>query len=264
MFDGGAGSLIGAFFTLGLLMAIVAVITGRRLPDEAATRPRAIYLSVAMLPVLVIGVVAAAKFLETAVQLILGPESGVESLMGRLGGLGGLGGMGGGGMPTGGGAGGLGDLISGLGGNLGFDPTEAVIRTLVATGITAVVAFAMYRLHQGWRDRVFDGPGFGDSPAARTFQAFAYTVVLIFVVLFVVSAVKAGYGVFRVVAPGTSAIFSFSESAEREQGIADIVSGIALAAASWWLLEMHWKLASRLRGDAAPDAAPEVPEPPAA
>ncbi|MGZ8630907.1 MAG: hypothetical protein ACXWZF_08055 [Actinomycetota bacterium] len=256
MFDGGAGSLISGFVALGLLMAIVAVITGRRLPDEASTRPRAIYLSVAMLPVLVIGVVAAAKFLEATVQLILGPESGVEDLMGGLGGLGGLGG----GRMSDAGAGGLGDLLTGLGGDLGFDPADAAIRTMVAAGTTAIVAFAMYRLHQGWRDQVFDDAVFHGSPATRTFQAFAYTVVLIFVVLFVVSAVKAGYGVFRVAAPGTSAIFSFSESAEREQGIADIVSGLALAAGSWWLFQTHWKLAAKLRGDSAPG----VPEPPAA
>ena len=74
--------------------------------------------------------------------------------------------------------------------------------------------------------------------AARVFQALAYTVVLIFVVLFAVGAVKAGYGVFRVVAPDTSAMISISETAEREGGIADIVSGLALAGASWWVFQM--------------------------
>ena len=97
----------------------------------------------------------------------------------------------------------------------------------------------------GWRQALVDDAGFLGSLAARTFQAFAYMVVLIFVVLFAVSAVKAGYGIFRVVAPDTSAVFALSESAERERGIADIVSGLALAGASWWLLQMHWKLAAR-------------------
>ncbi|MGH2630963.1 MAG: hypothetical protein ACRDHI_10465 [Actinomycetota bacterium] len=259
MFDGGAGSLIWGFFALGLLMAIVAVITGRGLPDQASMRPRAIYLSVAMLPVLVIGVVAAAKFLEALVQLTLGPESGVGDL---VRGLGGLGGMGAGDAGGGGGLGSLGGLLAGLGDNLALDPKDAAIRTLVASGITAIVAFAVYRLHHGWRRTLVDAAGFGDSPASRTFQAFAYTVVLIFVVLFVVSAVKAGYGVFRVVAPGTSAVFSLSENAERERGIADIVSGVALAAASWWLIQLHWKLAGTLRGDTPQE--PAVPKPPAA
>jgi hypothetical protein len=257
MFDGGAGSLISGFLALGLLMAIVAVITGRRLPDETSTRPRAIYLSVAMLPVLVIGVLAATAFLEAAVQLILGPESGKEQL---LGGLGGLAGLAGGGMP-GTDMGGIGDLLTGMG-DFGLSATDAAIRTLVASGITAVVAFALYRLHQDWRRPVIDDAGFVSSPAARVLQAFAYTVVLIFVVLFAVSAVKAGYGVFRVVAPDTSAVLSFSESAERERGIADIVSGLALAGASWWLFQKHWKLAATWRGETA--ATPDVPEPPTA
>jgi hypothetical protein len=252
MFDGGAGSLVAGFVTLGLLMAIVAVITGRHLPDERATRPRAIYLSVAMLPVLVIGVLAAAAFLEAAVQLMLGPESGQDLLNG-------LGGMAGGGMP--GDMGQLGGLLTGMG-DFGLDPADAAIRTLVTSGITAVVAFALYRLHQDWRQGLIDDASFAGSAATRTFQAFAYTVVLIFVVLFAVSAVKAGYGIFRVIAPDTSAVLSLSESAERERGIADIVSGLALAAASWWLLQMHWKLAATLRGDTTATATP--PPPPAA
>ncbi len=250
MFDGGAGSLVSGFVTLGLLMAIVAVITGRRLPDESSTRPRAIYLCVAMLPVLVIGVLAATAFLEAVVQLILGPESGKEQL------LSGLGGLAGGGLP-GADMGGIGDLLAGMG-DLGLSATDAAIRTLVASGITAVVAFALYRLHQEWRRPLIDDAGFAGSPAARVLQAFAYTVVLIFVVVFAVGAVKAGYGVFRVVAPDTSALFALSESAERERGIADIVSGLALAGASWWLFQMHWKLAATWRGDTAP----VVPGPP--
>jgi hypothetical protein len=250
MFDGGAGSVVSGFFVLGLLMAIVAVITGRHLPDETSTRPRAIYLSVAMLPVLVIGVMAAAAFLEAAVQLILGPETG-EDL---------LGGLVGGGMP-GAEMGGLGDLLTGLGHSFGLD-RDAVIRTLVASGITAIVAFAVYRLHQDWRRQLLDDVSFRGSPASRTFQAFAYTVVLIFVVVFVVSAVKAGYGVFRVVTPGTSTLFAFSETVERERGIADIVSGLSLAGASWWLLQMHWNLAATWRGDSA--YAPAAPGSPVA
>ena len=249
MFDGGAGSLISGFVTLGLLMAIVAVITGRRLPDERATRPRAIYLSVAMLPVLVIGVLAAAAFLEAAVQLVLGPESGQDLLDG-------LGGMAGGGMP--GDLGQLGGLLTGMG-DFGLDPADAAIRTLVSSGITAVVSFAIYRLHQDWRQGLMHDPSFAGSVATRTFQAFAYTVVLIFVVLFAVSAVKAGYGIFRVVAPDTSAVFSLSESAERERGIADIVSGLALAAASWWLMQMHWKMAGTLRGETPATTRPSPP-----
>jgi hypothetical protein len=249
MFDGGAGSLVTGFVTLGLLMAIVAVITGRRLPDERATRPRAIYLSVAMLPVLVIGVLAAAAFIEAAVTLLLGPESGQDLLDG-------LGGLAGGGMP--GDLGQLGGLLSGMG-DLGLDPADAAIRTLVTSGITAVVAFAIYRLHLDWRRGFMNEAAFVGSVATRTFQAFAFTVVLIFVVLFAVSTVKAGYGIFRVAAPDTSAVLSLSESAERERGIADIVSGLALAAASWWLLQLHWKLAATLRGDSSATMTPPPP-----
>ena len=158
MFNGGAGTLVSGFVVLSLLMAIVAVITGRRLPDETSMRPRAIYLSVAMLPVLVIGVLAATAFLEAVVLLILGPESGKEEL------LSGLGGLAGGGMP-GTDMGRLGDLLTGMG-DFGFSATGAVIRTLVSSGVTAVVAFALYRLHQDWRRPLLDDAGFAGSRLA--------------------------------------------------------------------------------------------------
>lgn len=264
MFHGGGGQLGAGFVSLALLAAIVGVIAGRRMPDDASTRPRAIYLSAAMLPALVIGVLAAARFLEALVRLILGPESAREALAelggGRLGDLiggGGLGGM----LGDSGGAGGLGGLaglLAGLG--EGLDPTDAVIRTLVASGITAIVAFAIYRLHLEWRGTVTDADGFLGSAAARVFQAVAYTVVLIFVVLFALAVVKAGYGVFRAIAPGTSAAFAISETAEREQGIADIVTGVALAAGSWWVFFKAWDLAATWRGESS--ASPTVPAPP--
>jgi hypothetical protein len=253
VFDGGGGALIPGFVTLGLLMAIVAVIAGRHLPDERATRPRAIYLSVAMLPALVIGALAAAAFLEALVQLILGPESPGGGLADAIGGLADVGDRSG--------MGGLGSLLSGMG-NLGHDATDAAIRTLVASGIVALVTFALYRILDGWRGELTGDADFGGSAAARVLQAFAYTAVLIFVVLFAVSLVKAGYGIFRIAAPGTSALIPLSETAERERGIADLVSGLALAGGSWWLFQMHRKLAATWRGE--PSAAPTAPPPPAA
>jgi nitrate reductase NapE component len=250
VFDGGGGALISGFVTLGLLMAIVAVIAGRHLPDERATRPRAIYISVAMLPVLVIGALAAAAFIEALAQLILGPESPGGGLADAIGGLAGDG------DPSG--LGGLGGLLSGMG-EFGFDATDAVVRTLVTSGITAVVAFALYRMHDGWRGELTGDADFGGSAAARVLQAFAYTATLLFVVLFAVSAVKAGYGIFRIAAPGTSALLPLSETAERERGIADLVSGLALAGASWWLIQMHRKLAEAWRGEPSPTPAPPAP-----
>ena len=93
-----------------------------------------------MLPVLVIGVVAASAFIEAAVQLVLGPEQDGRSSS----------------------AGSAGrharaprwaasaNWSTGIG-DFGLDPTDAAIRTLVAAGITAIVAFAVYRLHLDWR-----------------------------------------------------------------------------------------------------------------
>ncbi len=231
-------------------MAIVAVITGRHLADERAMRPRAIYLSVAMLPVLVIGVVAASAFIEAAVQLVLGPEP--DGRLARPGSAAAY--------PE-----------PRWAAWAIWSPAWATSGSTRATPRSERSSRPASRRSWRWRSTACTWTGaasspetvcFLRSPAARTFQAFAYTVVLIFVVTFVASAIEAGYGVFRVAAPGTSAVFSIGETAEREQGIADIVSGLALAAASWWLVQTHWKtrghLARRHRR-----RSPSVPGPPA-
>ncbi len=252
MFDGGGGALVAGFVTLGLLMAVVAVIAGRHLPDEPARRPRAIWISVAMLPVLVIGVLAGAAFIEALVLLILGPESKGAGFAAAIGGLADRG------RP---GMNGLGGLLGGMDG-FGNDATDRVVRTLVSSGVVAIVTLVLYRIHEGWRGELVAETGFAGSAAARVLQAFAYTAVLIFVVLFAVSAVKAGYGIFRIAAPGTSALFPINEAAERERGVADRLSGAALAGASWWLLQMHRRLAATWRGEPSPT--PAAPPPPAA
>ncbi len=252
MVDGGGGALVAGCVTLGLLMAVVAVIAGRHLPDEPARRPRAIWISVAMLPVLVIGVLAGAAFIEALVLLILGPESKGAGFAEAIGGLADRG------RP---GMNGLGGLLGGMDG-FGNDATDRVVRTLVSSGVVAIVTLVLYRIHEGWRGELVAETGFAGSAAARVLQAFAYTAVLIFVVLFAVSAVKAGYGIFRIAAPGTSALFPINEAAERERGVADLLSGAALAGASWWLLQMHRRLAATWRGEPSPT--PAAPPPPAA
>jgi hypothetical protein len=234
--------VIGGFVVLGLTMAVVATITGRRQPDDASTRPRAIVLAVGMFPLLVIGVLAARGAIDAVVRLILGPEAGV------LGGIA---------DAVAGGA--LGGVPGGFG-DLGIDATDAAVRALVSSAIVAIVAFALFRLLLDWRDGLTGEAAFPGSPAARVLQSFAYLVVLMFVALFAVGVVEAGYGLFRVIAPGTSAVLGIGESAEREAGVADIVSGAALAAASWWLFQTHWKLAATWRGTGSPD----VPGPPPA
>ena len=151
----------------------------------------------------------------------------------------------------------LSGLLAGLG--EGLDPTDAVIRTLVASGITAIVAFAVYRLHVDWRRQEVDDAAFHGSAASRVFQAVAYTAVLIFVVLFALALVKAGYGVCGRWRPARSAAFAISETAEQEQGIADIVAGAALAAGAGG--PPH-RLEARgdWRGESAPSPeAPRIP-----
>ena len=75
-----------------------------------------------------------------------------------------------------------------------------------------------------------DDAAFHGSAAARVFQAVAYTAVLIFVVLFALAVVKAGYGVFRAWRPARARGLRDQRDGGAEQGIADIVAGAALAA----------------------------------
>jgi hypothetical protein len=271
MHQGAGGNLVGLFVVAAGLMAVVATITGRRLEDPDATRPRAIYLSVAMLPTLLLAVVGAVVCLEAIVRLILGPEpqggQALKDLVDRFAGAGG-------GdvaarvlqsLPEN-----LRGLAQGAIGRLGIDPTDAFWRKAVGAGIAAIVAGGVHWLHYTWRKRFLGTYGIVSSPAGRTFQAYAYTTTFVFVVGFVVGLVGAGYGLFRIVAPGVTAVFAVAEDAEREVGVAQLVAGGALAIASWFIVDRHWKLAARLRrGEMSPvepspagepKSAPEEPE----
>ncbi len=254
---GGGQHLLQLFFGAAILMAVVATITGRRLADEGASRPRAIYLSVAMLPVLLVTVVAGAVFLDAIVQLILGPEQpkldAVNDLIGRFGGTD-LGGLGDAlqGLP-----GGLGGLIERAGAGIGIERSDLLARQAVVTGIAVVVGAFLYWLHLGWRRDLMDEAGFHASPAARTFQAYAYTTTFVFVVVFLLAVGHAGYGLFRVIAPGMTAGLEFTETADRERGVAEFIAGGGLAIVAYWLATMHWALATRLRD-------PGASEPPSA
>ena len=267
---GGGQHLVQLFFGAAVLMAIVATITGRHLADEGASRPRAIYLSVAMLPVLLVTVVAGAVFLDAIIQLILGPEQptldAVNGLIGSLGG-GDLGGLGDAiqGLP-----GGLGGLIERAGEGFGAERTDLLARQAVVTGIALVVGAFLYWLHLGWRRQLMEESGFHASPASRTFQAYAYTTTFVFVVVFLLAAGHAGYGLFRVIAPGMTAGLGSTETADRERGVAEFIAGGGLAIAAYWLATMHWALATRLRNRGAASEPPSTtdaettPLPPAA
>lgn len=242
MFEGSAVAFLWVAINLGILMAIIAVITGRKMTDDLAVRPRAIYLAVVMLPLLVVGVVAAYAVVDAGVRLTLGPEStnppfcsdpsfAASTDLTQLG--------------------------------CDTDASDPIVRLLVSSAIVAVISLGLYAVHLRWRRSLFSEPGFDGSAGSRVMQAFAYTVVLAFVVALAYAAYRAGYGVFRAASPSTSSLLSASESAEREQGIADLLAGAGLAAISWFLLTMHWRLADRLRRPqpASMPAAPEIPPP---
>jgi hypothetical protein len=249
---GGGHQLLQLFLGAALLMAIVATITGRRLADDGAWRPRAIYLSVAMLPVLLVMVVAAALFLEAIVQLILGPESptidAVNETIGRLGGTD-LGGLTDAiqNLP-----GGLGALLDRASGAFGAERSDLLARQAVIGALTFLAAGFLYWLHLGWRRALMAEDGFAGSVASRTFQAFAYTTTFVFVVVFLLGAVHAGYGLFRVIAPGFTVGLVTTETADRERGVAEFIAGGGLAIVGYWLATMHWALATRLRNPEPP------------
>jgi hypothetical protein len=254
--------LVGLFLTVAIVMAVVGLIAGRHLADEGAARPRAIYLSVAMLPVLLVTVIATALFLDAIVQLILGPESpsidAVNDLIGRFGG-GNLGGVADAIQNLPGGLGGLIERASGL---AGADRSDLLARQAVVSALTALAGAFLYWLHLGWRRELMAEEGFERSAASRVLQAFGYTATFVFVVVFLVAVVRGGYGLLRVIAPGLTAGLEFTEDADRERGVAEFIAGGGLAIAAYWLATMHWSLATRLRNPES--APPPSPEPPAA
>ncbi|MGH9282396.1 MAG: hypothetical protein ACRD0S_05610, partial [Acidimicrobiales bacterium] len=125
-----------------------------------------------------------------------------------------------------------------------FDPDREWWRMAVQVALIAVAAGMVLRFHAAKARELLTEPGVEASPAWRTYQAYVHAVCFVSVLIVLVAGAAAAYGLFRVIAPGVTAQFS-SATAEREGGIAQLVTGGISALASFAVFVYHWRRSAR-------------------
>ena len=133
-----------------------------------------------------------------------------------------------------------------------FDPDREWWRMAVQAALIAVAAGVVLRFHAARARELLTEPGVEASPAWRTYQAYVHAVCFVSILIALVAGAAAAYGLFRVIAPGVTAQFS-SATAERQEGIAQVVTGGLSALAAYAVFVYHWRRSAR-RSPPAPMA----------
>jgi hypothetical protein len=216
-------------FGVPLLVAVILVlVAGRKDTDPTHTRTQARYLAAIGLVSLFVTLFAAFGTIRALTDLIVDkdqveqsvdlPES-LEDIFEDLPG-----------------GGGVFDLPGVSAAELPDD--DADYRLAVQSLLLAVAAALVFAFHDQRAHRLIPGEEIDDSATGRVARAYLYGIAFVAALVVLVALAKAGYGVFRVVAPGVTG--SGSEDVERQRGIAELLSFAFLAAGGAFIFFRAW------------------------
>jgi hypothetical protein len=225
--------MIGQFFSVELaaiipivilallVFAIVALVTGRRDPDPAGSRPYAIYL------VLVIFLsMFTALFALTAVASNVAkiPQNAQRFA-----------------LP-------------------GYDVHKQQTAAAVEAALVALVAIAVMWFHVMRLRELVEDPDFDRSAGRRTYQVYLHAASFTAAAIFIFAAAASLYAIFRIAAPGYTDQFS-SSGVERNAGVVQLVAAGLLALGAYAIFAYHRRRTHTLFGDGTPLAARRTPAP---
>ncbi len=223
----GAIVWVGPILVVGTILVLVA---GRRDTDDAGLRTPARYVAAACLVATFLTLFGAFGVVSQLSKFLISNDHGGFSDI----------------APD------LGAFVGGMGG--GRESDDALWRSAVQLGLLTAASAGVLVFHRRYR-RSLLATGSSDRAVVRVDHAYLYVVcfLAVFVVLF--AAYSGVYGLFRVVAPGVT---SFEGgSGERERGIAQVISFVALALGALLVFTVHWRDTPR-RGRTV-DAPPPIP-----
>jgi len=211
-----------------LVATVLVLVAGRRDDDPTRTRTQARYLGTIAIVSLFIALFAAFGVVHGLSDLIVdkhddeSASSLPKQIQDVLEGIPGLG------------------NIPGLGsGSAEFADDDADYRLAVQSGLLAVAAGAVFAFHDRRARRLVPPGRIDDSATGRVARACVYGICFVAAIVVLVSAAKAGYGLFRVIAPGVTG--SGAEDPERQRGISELLSYAFLAGGGAFVFHRAWR-----------------------
>jgi chromate transport protein ChrA len=231
------------FFLVPLLFIAVLVVGAvgmgsRRDADPTGRRPLAIYLLSVIFVALVTALISLTAIAGAGARLVVGSSQGGNGgcLTNEFGEVT---------CPPGGSS-----------GNFGFQSTSQNDNPqwvqLAQSGMALIAALLVLAFHGRKAKELAHEPQFLESAAVRAFSTYMYAMCFVTLLLLVGAAIAAFYGLFRVVAPGTTGLGD--PAIERDGGIVQLVTAGTLALASLFVFRDHWGRTSRLVRPSVPAA----------
>lgn len=131
----------------------------------------------------------------------------------------------------------------------GFDPDRERWRTIVQMGLIAMGSGLVLRWHAARARELVGEPGFKETPAWRTFQAYVHAVCFVAIFLLLFAAAGAVYGLVGAIAPGIGDPLG---GGHRVAGVERFVTNGLLAFAAYAIFRYHWALRG-LRAEPSPE-----------
>jgi hypothetical protein len=120
-----------------------------------------------------------------------------------------------------------------------YDPNDERIRSAVQAGLVAIAAGLVLLFHARRAEELVHDPAFAEGPARRTYHVYLYAVCFVAILTTLVAGAFAVYGLFRIIAPGTS---GFSpHNVERNEGIHQLITSGLLALVAVAIFHFHWR-----------------------
>ncbi len=223
-------------FGVPLLVAVILVlVAGRKDPDPSHSRTQARYLAAIGLVSLFLALFAAFGTVRALADLIVDKESPQQSVD----------------LPEG-----LEDVFESLPTELfdvpgadadGLADDDAAYRLAVQSFLLFLAAGLVFAFHDQRAHRLLPSDRIDDSAPGRVARAYLYGISFVAALIVLVALAKAGYGLFRVVAPGVTG--AGADDVERQRGIAELISyaflaggGLLIFFRAWHYLPEHAEL----------------------
>jgi hypothetical protein len=217
-------------FGVPLLVAVILVlVAGRTDADLAQTRTQARYLAAICLVSLFIALFAAFGTVRALTDLIVDKEGSSQAAN----------------VPEQ-----LEDIFDSLpdgqqifdlpdGGGDGLANDDADYRLAVQAFLLFLAAGIVFAFHDQRAHRLVPGASIDDSATGKVARAYLYGVAFIAALVVLVALAKAGYGLFRVVAPSVTG--GGSDDVERQRGISELLAYAFLAGGGALIFFRAWR-----------------------